>query len=252
VTASRAPLRVVILGAASAIAEAAARLYAAEGAALALVGRRRDRLEQIAADLRLRGAAMVEIAEQDLADAAGAEARFARIVNSLGGADHVLVAYGILGGQSRAESDLPHAQEIIAVNFTSAAGWALAAAAFLEAQGKGSLVVLGSAAGDRGRRSNYVYGAAKAGIAVLVEGIAHRFAGRGPRAVLVKPGLTDTPMTAAFTKRGLLWSKPEQVAKVVRTAADRGGPVVYAPWFWRWIMLAVKMAPQALFNRINI
>jgi short-subunit dehydrogenase len=156
-----------------------------------------------------------------------------------------------LGEQALAERDLTMAQVIIDVNFRSAAVWSLAVADVLERQGRGSLVVLGSVAGDRGRRSNYIYGAAKAGLAVLVEGISHRFRGSGPRAVMVKPGPTDTAMTAGMTKGGPLWSTPEAVAAVVRKAADSGGPVVYAPARWRLIMAIIRMIPAPIFNKMN-
>jgi short-subunit dehydrogenase len=234
-------VKVVILGATSAIAEATARLYADEGAELLLVARQPERLAAIAADLKLRGAARVETATRDLADMDAVADAFAGFVATLGGVDHVLLAYGVLGDQKAMERDPAAAQASLVVNFTSAAAWALVAAEALERQGRGSLVVLGSVAGDRGRRANFVYGAAKAGLAALVEGVAHRFAASGPRAVIVKPGPVITPMTEGFANRkGLLWSTPEAVAAIVRRAADRGGPVVYAPWFWRWIMLVIR------------
>lgn len=246
-------MRVIILGATSAIAEATARIYAAEGAALLLVGRNAERLAAVAADLRLRGAARVETATRDLADAGDAAAAFAGFVQALDGVDHVLLAYGVLGDQQAGERDPATAEAALRVNFTSAAAWVLAAAAVLERQGRGSLVVLGSVAGDCGRRANFVYGAAKAGLATLVAGVAHRFAGRGPRAVVVKPGPVVTPMTAGFADRnGLLWATPQTVAAIVRRAAERGGPVVYAPWFWRWIMLAIRLLPARVFNRLDL
>jgi decaprenylphospho-beta-D-erythro-pentofuranosid-2-ulose 2-reductase len=167
--------------------------------------------------------------------------------------DHVLLAYGVLGDQKVLERDARAAQTSLAINFTSTAAWALVVAEALERQGRGSLVVLGSVAGDRGRRANFVYGAAKAGLAALIEGIAHRFAACGARAVIVKPGPVITPMTEGFANRkGLMWSTPSAVAAIVRRAADRGGPVVYAPWFWRWIMLVIRFLPAAIFNRLEI
>ncbi|HWB48543.1 MAG TPA: SDR family NAD(P)-dependent oxidoreductase [Stellaceae bacterium] len=245
-------MKVIVLGATSAIAETAARLYAGEGSELLLAARHRERLDAIAADLRLRGAVRVETAVCDLS-AAGAAAAFAAFVARLGGVDHVLLAYGILGDQQAGEQDLERAETTLQVNFTSAARWILAAAEMLQRQGHGSLVVLGSVAGDRGRRANYIYGAAKAGLATLVEGIAHRFGNSGPRAVIVKPGPVITPMTEGFAnRRGLLWATPGTVAAVVRRAAARGGPVVYAPWFWRWIMLVIRLLPASVFNRLDL
>ncbi|AVO45516.1 SDR family NAD(P)-dependent oxidoreductase [Phreatobacter cathodiphilus] len=245
-------LRVLILGGTSGIAEATARLYAAEGADILLVGRDRTKLDTIAADLGVRGAGRAEVAISDLAAPADAAAELSGFAATLGGVDHILVAYGILGDQAEAARDAAAAERIMTVNFNSAAAWCLAAANLLESQGRGSLVVLGSVAGDRGRRQNFVYGAAKAGLAALVEGIAHRFAATGPRAVLVKPGPTITAMTAGMTRKGLLWAKPEAVAAVVRRAADKGGPVVYAPWFWRFIMLIIRFLPASIFNRLDI
>jgi decaprenylphospho-beta-D-erythro-pentofuranosid-2-ulose 2-reductase len=245
-------LRVIILGATSGIAEATARLYAEEGAELLLIGRHADRLSEIASDLRLRGAARAEIAIANLASIEDAVSAFEGFAATLGGVDHILLAYGVLGDQAVAAKDPRAADRTIVVNFNSAAAWCLAAANILEAQRHGSLVVLGSVAGDRGRRANFVYGAAKAGLAVLVEGIAHRFAGKGPRAVIVKPGPTTTAMTEGMNRKGILWSKPERVAIIVRRAADQDNPVVYAPGFWRFIMLVIRFLPASIYNRLDI
>ncbi len=244
------PLSVLIIGATSGIAQATARLYASEGATLVLAGRQKGRLEQIATDLRLRGAAS---ATSIVADFLTPDPRAAwqELWTGHGPFDHVLIAYGVLGDNELAEHEPNAAQEILAVNFTSAAAWCLLIADDIERRGSGSLVVLGSVAGDRGRRSNYIYGAAKAGLAALIQGISHRFADKGPRAVIVKPGPTDTPMTASMKKGGPLWATAEQVAKIVRRAADTGGPVQYAPARWRWIMLIIGAIPARIFNKMN-
>jgi len=246
--------KVIILGALSAIAEAAARLWAAEGAHLVLAARDADRLEAVAADLRLRGAT-VETYPTDLASA-DAEQAFAEMARRLGDIDVVLVAYGVLGDQSLAERKPSEAQRILQTDFTSAANWCLVAANALEGQVHGSLVVIGSVAGDRGRASNYVYGAAKGGLGILVQGIAHRLARKGARAVLVKPGFVDTPMTAHIGAKGLLWAKPETIARTVVAEAHSGlcprYPVVYAPWFWRWIMYVIRFMPSSVFHRTRL
>ncbi|WGD28373.1 SDR family NAD(P)-dependent oxidoreductase [Ancylobacter sp. WKF20] len=244
-------LSVLILGAASGIAQATARLYAAEGAALVLTGRHKERLDQIGADLTVRGASSATSVELDFL-AVDPRSAWQELWAQHGPFDHILIAYGVLGDHARAEKEPGAAQDILAVNFTSAAAWSLLIAEELERRGKGSLVVLGSVAGDRGRRANYIYGAAKAGLATLIQGIAHRFADKGPRAVIVKPGPTDTPMTAGMTKGGPLWATPEQVAKVVRRAADAGGPVQYAPARWRLIMLIIGFIPSRIFNKMNL
>lgn len=243
-------LRVIILGATSGIAEATARLYAAEGAALLLVGRNAARLQANAAALLGLGASRCETAVLDLATANSA-VELPRLAEMLGGVDHIHIAYAIMPEQRVAAADLGVAAEMMAVNYTSTALWALAAANLLEAQGHGSLVVLGSVAGDRGRRKNFIYASTKAGIATLVEGIAHRFDGKGPRAVVVKPGPTATPMTEGGPA-GRRLSSADEVAKLVRRAADRGGPVQYAQRRWRLIMRIVRDMPWALFRRIDL
>ncbi len=248
--------RVLILGGTSGIAVATARLYAAEGAMIGLAGRDAARLEAVAADLLARGAAAAPVFTLDLAAEAAPATRLVELRDALGGLDDVLLAYGVMGPQAEDQRDPAIARHTLDVNFTSAALWALAAAALIEAQGRGSLIVLGSVAGDRGRRKNFVYGAAKAGIAALVEGVAHRFgrpgAPPGLRAVLIKPGPTRTAMTAGMPREGGTWADPEDVARIIRRAADKGGPIIYAPGRWRWIMLVIRHLPARIFNRLDI
>lgn len=242
--------RVLILGGTSAIAEATARLHAAEQARIVLAGRDAERLDTVARDLRVRGAGAVEIEAGDLAEGAG-PARLAAMARHFGGFDEVILAYGVLGDQRRLQDDPDATAALFAANLTSAAQWANAVADMLEGQGSGALVIIGSVAGDRGKRSNYVYGASKAGLAVLAEGIAHRFGAKGPVASLVKPGPTDTPMTAGMKKGGPLWSTPDAVAQVVRRAARRSG-TYYAPARWGLIMLVLRHLPRFLWNRLDI
>lgn len=246
-------MRVIILGATSATAGATARIYAEEAkASILLVARNQLRIDDMAADLLARGASSVETEVCDLAEPRSAQERLTNFRRRLGGVDHVIVAYGTLGEQSEAEHDENAAAAILRVNFISAAMWCLAAANILEEQGNGSLIVFGSVAGDRGRRANFIYGAAKAGLAAIVEGIAHRFANKGPRAVLIKIGPTITPMTAHMNRTGRLWARPEDIARVAYKRADRGGVVAYAPGFWRAIMAIIRNLPSFIFNRMDI
>jgi short-subunit dehydrogenase len=247
-----APNRIIILGAQSAIAEAAARRLAGQGARLVLVGRSPARLEEIAADLQARGASMAIAAVCDLAGEADPAARLSDWIDQIGGLNALVLAYGALGDQEKAQENPVETRRLIDVNFTSAAGWLHAAALILERQRSGALVVIGSVAGDRGRASNYVYGAAKAGLAAFTQGLAHRLAKAGARAVVIKPGLVDTPMTAGFSKGGPLWASPDQVGAAVVDATARGGPVTYAPAFWRPIMLAIRAIPSGLFHRTKL
>ncbi|RSU86926.1 SDR family NAD(P)-dependent oxidoreductase [Sphingomonas koreensis] len=243
--------RILVLGATSEIAEETARLYAAEGARFVLAGRDPVRLADIAADLRVRGASLAEVDAVDLA-AADVETCTQRWIGILGGLDLVLLAYGVLGDQRTDEADLSAAAAMIDTNFRSASLWCLATARHLEAAGSGTLAVIGSVAGDRGRQSNYLYGATKAGLAALVEGIAHRLAPTGARAVLIKPGFVDTAMTAHIQPKGAFWSSPAKIAARIRKAVEGKGTVVYAPGYWRLIMTIVRSVPTPIFHRTKL
>lgn len=245
--------RVIILGALSAIAIATARIYAAEGAALLLVARRADRLETLAGDLRARGASRVETVVLDLEAAAmDAPALMQAWTARLGGLDHVHVVYGYLGSQAKASADPSELARITAANYATSVHWCEAAAGILRAQKHGSLVAVSSVAGDRGRQSNYAYGAAKGALAIYMQGLAHALAPLGARAVAVKPGFVDTPMTAGMDRTGALWAKPGQVARVLRRAADRGGPIQYAPGIWRLVMAAIRITPSFIIHRTRL
>lgn len=248
------PRKVVIIGALSAMAEATARLHATDGADLFLLARNALRLDQVAADLRARGAGRVDVQAMDLAETANAAEVLVRAREALGGQlDAIYLFYGVLGDQAETEKDADALAHLIEANFTSAAEWCRASANLLEEQGRGVLAVVGSVAGDRGRQSNYAYGATKAGLAAFVQGLAHRLAKTEARAILVKPGFVDTPMTAAFEKKGALWAKPEAVARSIKQAVERGGPsVLYVPFFWRWIMLVIRLVPTNIFHRTKL
>lgn len=244
--------KIIILGALSAVAVATARRFAAQGASLALAARRTDELNILATDLRARGGSTVVSFPGDLAAASDPTQALDGMIAALGGVDIIVIAYGALTDQPRAATDLDYARDQLNTNFTSAGLWALAAARRLEEQNKGVLIVIGSVAGDRGRASNYVYGAAKAGLAVLTQGLAHRLAAGGARAVIIKPGFIDTPMTAHLPKGGPLWAKPEAIAAVIEQASQKSGPVVYAPWFWRFVLLIIRLVPAFVFHRTKL
>jgi decaprenylphospho-beta-D-erythro-pentofuranosid-2-ulose 2-reductase len=245
--------RVLILGATSAIAHAFARRKAAEGAALVLAGRRADQLEANAADLRARGASQVDVVTADLGDMERIAETAALCRSALSAFDEVLLAYGILGDQAQAETDLTTARAMIDVNFTSAALWLLELLRERPADRPLTILVIGSVAGDRGRKSNFVYGAAKGGLERFVEGLQHANAASNARIVLIKPGFVDTPMTEGIAnKGGPLWATPDAVAGDIVKAAKSGKAVVYTPWFWWGIMTIIRNVPRVIFNRVNI
>jgi decaprenylphospho-beta-D-erythro-pentofuranosid-2-ulose 2-reductase len=245
--------RVVILGALSAIATATARIYAGEGAAIVLVARNGDRLKALADDLRARGASQVEIAAMDL-EVAAAEApkHMAEWKAKLGGLDHVHLVYGYLGSQEKASADPAELARITSSNYSTAVQWCEAAANIMRAQKSGSIVAVSSVAGDRGRQSNYAYGAAKGGLALYMQGLAHSLAPVGVRAVAVKPGFVDTPMTDGMKKGGAMWASPEKVGGIIRRAADKGGPIQYAPGRWRMVMMVIRSVPAFVFHKTKL
>lgn len=231
-------MKVVILGATSAIAHEVAKLYAA-GASFFLVARDEAKLAAVAADLRVRGAGEVETLLADLALRDRDEA----IVAAAGIPDVVLIAQGTLAEQPPLEAD-PRAQaREFDVNATSV--MVLAAHFANVLQPGGVLAVIGSVAGDRGRRGNYVYGAAKAAIHAYCEGLRARLAPNNVAVVLIKPGWVDTPMTARF-KKNPLFASAETVARAIKRAIESRKGVVYVPAFWRWISLVVRLLPGRL------
>jgi decaprenylphospho-beta-D-erythro-pentofuranosid-2-ulose 2-reductase len=243
----------LILGATSGIAEATARLLAKDGHSLTLVARNETALKETADDLKIRGATAVHTITADLVNQNAHSDVFDEAENKISKLEGVLIFYGILGDQSAAEADLVHAQDIISANYTSTANWVLTSAKRLEKNGEGTLLAVSSVAGDRGRKSNFVYGSAKAGLSVMMQGLAHKWGGNKKlRAVNMKLGFVDTPMTADIEKGGPLWAAPEDIAKIICKALKTGGPNVYGPWFWRWIMLAIRITPSFVFNKVNL
>lgn len=240
-----------ILGGTSTIAQAYARRKAAEGSKLLLVGRNEDHLKANAADLAARGGAAA-VETLDLTGAADRAAAVGKLAAQFGFPDEVLVAYGILGEQERALGDLAHAAEVIDVNFISVALWLLALCARRDPARPLTLAAIGSVAGDRGRGRNFIYGAAKGGLDRFLEGLAHAHAGTSLHVLRIKPGFVDTAMTAAMKKGGPLWASPDRVAADIDKAVARRAAVVYTPWFWRWIMLVIRLLPRPLFNRLKI
>jgi decaprenylphospho-beta-D-erythro-pentofuranosid-2-ulose 2-reductase len=243
--------KVLIVGATSAIAEAVARRFASEGAALLLAARNIERAGAIAADLRVRGAASVAVERYDAAAPGSGEALAARAWDALGGIDTVLIAHGSLPDQRACAASAGLTRRELEINALSVIELLTPLAERMEAAGRGTLAVVGSVAGDRGRQSNYVYGAAKGCLAIFLQGLAHRLAPAGVRVLTIKPGFVDTPMTASFPK-GPLWASPETVARDIYRAIGRGQRVLYTPWFWRWIMLVIRLVPAPIFHRTRL
>jgi short-subunit dehydrogenase len=243
--------KILIVGAASAIAEATARLWAARGDALFLVGRNAERLETIAADLRVRGAAAVGCFTMDATDTATHAAMLEAATAALGGLDVALIAHGTLPDQKACEASVELTLQEIDNNGLSIVALATLLASRFETQGHGTLAAISSVAGDRGRQSNYVYGAAKGMVSLFLQGLRNRLAKKGVQVLTIKPGFVDTPMTASF-KKGALWAQPDDIARGILRAIEQRRDEVYLPGFWRLIMAIIRHIPERIFKRLSL
>lgn len=243
--------KVLIIGATSAIAQATAKHFAEGGDQIFLAGRSPEKLDALAADLRVRGADKVACMALDLNDFDRHATLVDMAYEALGGLDTVLIAHGTLSDQKACEQDFQVALEEYRTNFLSAVSLLTILANRFETQGHGCLAVISSVAGDRGRQSNYFYGSAKGGLSIFLQGLRNRLAPSGVQVLTVKPGFVDTPMTAGF-KKGALWVGPDTIADGIHRAIRRRSDEVYLPWFWRGIMAVIKAAPERIFKRLKL
>jgi decaprenylphospho-beta-D-erythro-pentofuranosid-2-ulose 2-reductase len=246
--------RVIIFGATSAIAEQAARQLVAQGASLYCVGRNSEKLKALLDDLRVRAGdhQRIDGAVADLTD----YGQHAQLIDAaehlLGGLDGVLIAHGTLPDQQACQANATRTRQEIETNALSVISLLTLLANRFEQQQRGVIAVISSVAGDRGRQSNYVYGAAKGMVTLFLQGLRNRLAKANVDVVTIKPGFVDTPMTADVDKSGPLWAKPEQIAKGIIEAMQNGKGEVYLPWFWWGIMLIIRRIPETLFKRMSL
>jgi short-subunit dehydrogenase len=243
---------VLILGATSAIASALAREFAVHHFDLVLGGRDREELGALASDLSLRYGVRTRALFFDALDApahtASLRALFSELGNTLAGA---VVCIGYLGDQVKGQGDWDEARLILETNLTGCVSALNILANHFERRRAGFICVISSVAGDRGRQSNYLYGAAKAGLSAYLQGLRNRLYPAAVKVLTVKPGFVDTRMT--YGRRGLfLVASPESVGKGIFRAIVKGQDVVYVPWFWRPMMLIVRSIPDAIFKRLRM
>jgi decaprenylphospho-beta-D-erythro-pentofuranosid-2-ulose 2-reductase len=243
--------KILVIGATSAIAEHCARLWAARGDALYLVARNEERLKTIATDLKVRGAAQAHACSMDLNDIGGHAALFDQAEAAIGGIDTVLIAHGTLSNQKACEQSAEETLAEIQTNALSTVSLLTHIANRFEAKRAGTIAVISSVAGDRGRASNYVYGSAKAMVTAFTSGLRQRLHKSNVAVVTIKPGFVDTPMTASF-KKGLLWAKPAAVAVKIVQAIDKKENEVYVPAFWWAIMAVIRLIPEGFFRKITL
>ncbi|MEX3688527.1 SDR family oxidoreductase [Paraburkholderia sp. BR14263] len=243
---------ILIVGATSAIATACARRWAAQGASFFLVARSAERLQQVADDLRARGAKGAVCQELDINDVDQHAAMLARCEAEFGTIDIVLVAPGTLPDQAQCQADPAVAMREFNTNVTSLIGLLTPIANLVEAQRHGTIAVISSVAGDRGRPSNYLYGSAKAALSAFCEGLNARLFKAGAHVVTIKPGFVATPMTAGLPLPGPLVATPDKVAADITRAIEKNRDVIYTPWFWSLIMLIIRSVPRFFFKRASL
>ncbi|HEY0757198.1 MAG TPA: SDR family oxidoreductase [Ktedonobacteraceae bacterium] len=244
-------MRILILGATSALAQETAKCFAKDGASFVLVARSADKLLAVSNDLSVRGAKEVETIEADLADITRHEEVIEAALKAFAGLDMVLLAYGTLGDQHLCEHDVTETLRELTTNGTSVIALLTLLANYFETQKRGCIAVISSVAGDRGRQSNYIYGAAKGAVTIFLQGLRNRLAKKGVAVVTIKPGTVDTPMTAHMRK-GLLFADAKKVGQGIYEAMLKRKEVVYVPGYWRLVMLIVRSIPEPIFKKLNL
>jgi decaprenylphospho-beta-D-erythro-pentofuranosid-2-ulose 2-reductase len=244
-------MKLLILGATSAIAHETAKCFAADGADIVVVARNAAKLEAARADLQVLGARSATAITADLSDLAHHAELVRQVLETLGGLDAVLLAHGTLGDQAASQAS----QELTLQEFTTNGLSYISLLTHLgnhfEAQGQGCIAVISSVAGDRGRGSNYVYGSAKSAVTAFTSGLRNRLSKAGVAVVTIKPGFVDTPMTANV-KKNALFAKPAAVGKRIYQAMLKGEGVVYVPWFWQYVMMIIRAVPEGIFKKMKL
>jgi len=242
---------VLVIGATSAIAETCATLYAEQGDNIYLLARNNERLTTMASNLNIRGNGQTHAAVLDVNDIDNHQSILKTAQETLGSIDIVLIAHGTLPDQEKCQQDFNVALQELNTNTISTLSLLTHLANLLEEQQSGTIAVISSVAGDRGRQSNYVYGAAKGAVSIFLQGLRNRLSKKGVNVLDIKPGFVDTPMTADFPK-GALWAKPEKIAKDILKAIEKNKHTLYTPFFWRYIMLIIRSIPEGIFKKLSL
>lgn len=244
------PSRVLVLGATSGIAIGILRLMATRGTHFFLVARDEDRLNAVASDLRVRGAGSVMARLANLNEMQSHPTFLEEAAAAMGTIEMALIAHGVLGDQEEAQASYSQAEAIFRTNLLSPVSLITWLANYFEATKQGTLAVISSVAGDRGRKSNYVYGASKGGLNVFLDGVRNRIDRAGVQVLTIRPGFVSTPMTAHI-RQGPLFASPEEVGFGVLRAIASRKDVVYVPGFWAGIMWVIRNIPERIFKRLN-
>jgi len=242
---------VLIIGATSAIAQEVANFFAEEQAHVLLAGRNRNKLEAMSCDLKTKWDSDVSIYPFEISDTDQHQHVFDLILKDVGAIDVALIAHGVLGDQIQLQNDTKKTLELLQVNLLSTISLLTILANEMERKGEGTIAVISSVASDRGRQSNYIYGASKGGITTFLQGLRNRCAKKNVHVLTIKPGLVDTPMTEHIKKKPLSAS-PVKVGSDIYHAICAKRNEIYTPWYWRYIMLVIKCIPEPIFKRLKL
>lgn len=242
---------ILILGATSTIAKHTIRLFSADEHSLYLVARNENKLASMKQDMLVRGAKDVNYECLDLSDDKQHTDLISRVTETMGSIDIVLIAYGTLSEQNTSIESYANTLKELQINCLSVISLLTILANQMEQQGSGSIAVISSPSGDRGRQSNYIYGTAKGALTIFLQGLRNRLSKSNVHVLTIKPGFVDTPMTKDF-KKGFLWANPEVISKGIYKAIKKKREVVYLPFFWRYIMFIIKSIPEKIFKYLSL
>ena len=245
-------MKVVLLGGTKGIGRALGRLLAERSHTICLLGRNVEALDASARDMEVRAGSdqKVTVAECDLLHPEGFAAALDSASEKLGGLDTVVVTAALFATEEELEADTALAREVVTVNFANMVSFCEEARKRIMSSGRGTLCVLSSVAGERGRKPVIIYGASKAGLSAYLEGLDHKFRAQGLKTICVKPGFVKTGTTAGLDPPPFA-GEPEEVAKDILKAIERGTPIVYTPGIWRYVMLVIRNLPRFVMRRIS-
>jgi len=239
----------LVLGASSDIAKAGAVKFASQGWNIILAGRQADNLKLDADDLSIKFNIKTEAVYFDVLDLNSHEEFYNKIINK---PKVVLCAVGYLGDQKIAESNFNEANKIIATNFTGCISIINIISNEFEKLREGSIIVISSVAGDRGRASNYFYGSAKAGLSAYLSGLRNRLFNSGVNVITIKPGFVDTKMTEGMKLPPVITAQPENVGNDIYNAFLKKKNVIYSKGLWKIIMLIIIHIPESIFKKLKL
>lgn len=245
-------MSLLVLGANSLIAQAAAANFAEAGHEIIFAERNKDELQKIADDFKIRYKVNCYRVQFDALDYSGHRKSVEDCLAIIPDLQYVLITFGYLGSQDKSQSDFSEAHKVLDMNYTGVVSVCEIIAAEFESKKKGNIAVISSVAGDRGRQSNYMYGSAKGGLTIYLQGLRSRLFKSGVNVLTLKPGFVDTPMTYGMKLPGILVASPQKVGKDIYKAMISGKSVKYTPFYWWWIMKIVKLIPEFVFKKLKL